>query len=378
MMEDYVVKNGEKLRCGFTTGTCAAAAAAAATQALLTGAQPVKIRTSLPNSNSAVLDVERCQFGVGNAFCQVVKHAGDDPDVTDGIKIGALVSFAEEKKITISGGEGVGTVTEPGLQVPPGEPAINPAPRRMILQNVEEICQKQGYDGGLHIVISAEGGAEIAKKTFNPRLGIKGGISILGTTGIVEPMSERALVETIHVLVDKAKARNPARVLLSPGNFGREYCLRHYQFDLDKSIKYSNYLGETLDYLVYQGFREALIVGHIGKLVKVAAGVMNTHSAVADCRMETMTAHAALAGAGQETARKLMQCRTTDAALAVLEQAGLARPVLQSILTKIQEHINARTRSALRVEVILFATGDRAAIQTPGAAALAKRLEEQT
>ncbi len=377
-MEDYRVKNGEKLRCGFTTGTCATAAAAAAAQALLTGVQPVKIRALLPNSNSAVLEVERCQFGNRQAFCQVVKHAGDDPDVTDGIKIGALVSFAEEKKITISGGEGVGMVTEPGLQVPPGEPAINPAPRRMILENVQAVCKRHGYNGGLQIVISAEGGAEIAKKTFNPRLGIVGGISILGTTGIVEPMSERALVETIHVLIDKAKAINPIRVLLSPGNYGREYCLRHYAFDLEKSVKYSNYLGETLDYLVYRGFQEALLVGHIGKLVKVAAGVMNTHSAVADCRMETITAHAALAGAGQEVACKLMQCRTTDAALAVLEEAGLTQPVLQSILAKIQEHINARTHSAMQVEVILFATGDRVAIQTPGAAALAKRLEEQT
>lgn len=370
-----MIKNKKKLSTGFTTGTTAAAAASAATQALLTGKAPVKVSVILPGKKYAVLDVDSISFGKNNVYCQVIKHAGDDPDVTDGIAIGALVSFADGEEFILTGGKGVGKVTQPGLKVAVGESAINPVPRCMILENTQAVCKKYGYDKALKIVIFAKNGEDIAKKTFNPRLGIVGGISILGTTGIVEPMSERALIETIHVLIDKAKAVDPEKVLLSPGNYGREYCLRHYSFDLENSIMYSNYLGETLDYLVYRGFKEALLVGHFGKLVKVAAGVMNTHSAVADCRMETITAHAAILGAGSDVAKKLMDCRTTTAALKVLDEAGLTKAVLKSIMGKIAEHIDFRTHKAMHTEVIMFMDEDYALVKTPGAEKLAYKLE---
>ena len=330
------------------------------------------LQVLLPGGTEVPLPVDSCTFQDGGAACYVVKHAGDDPDVTDGIRIGAEVRRSPVPQFLLEGGYGVGRVTEPGLQVPPGQAAINPVPRRMIRENVERVCRAHGEPGYLQVCIVAENGEQIALKTFNPRLGIVGGISILGTTGVVEPMSERALVETIHVLLRRAKAKNPTRVLLSPGNYGRDYCLRHFSFDLEDSVKYSNFLGETLDYLVYLGFRQALIVGHIGKLIKVAAGVMNTHSAVADCRMEVLSAHAAMAGADSQTVKKLMACITTDAALAVLEEAGLTKMVMRSALAKIQEHIRARTRGAIQVELIVFATGGQIAAQTAGAQMLAK------
>lgn len=373
-MEPTVVKNGRELRRGYTTGTCAAAAAAAAAEALLTGSTVRQVRVTLPGSVEALLPVEELRFTGHSVFCSVVKRAGDDPDVTDGMAIGAAVSLQEEPGITLSGGPGVGVVTGPGLQVPPGEAAINPVPRRMIAENVAAVCRAHGWDKGLRVVVSAENGEEIAKKTFNPRLGIVGGISILGTTGIVEPMSERALIETIHVLIDKARARDPRKIAVSPGNYGRDYCLKHLSFDLERSVKFSNYVGETLDYLVYRGFEEVLLVGHVGKLVKLAAGVMNTHSREADCRMEVLAVHSVLQGGDPSLVGEIMACRTTDEALAILDRLGLTERVMGSVLEKALEQINYRTHGALRVEMILFTTGDRLLAQTPGAERLAREI----
>lgn len=376
-MEDVVVKNGKELRCGFTTGTCAAAAAAAAAGMLLTGERPDTVLVRLPGGEEVSLPVEEAAFAHGAAFCGIIKRAGDDPDVTDGMLIGAQAVLTAEAGIVISGGEGVGVVTGPGLQVPPGEAAINPVPRRMIRENVERVLARCGSDSGVQVTISARGGEEIAQKTFNPRLGIVGGISILGTTGIVEPMSEKALVDTIKVLIDKARVKDPVRAVLSPGNYGRDYCLRQFGFDIDDSIKYSNYIGETLDHLVYRGFQEILLVGHVGKLVKVAGGVMNTHSSMADCRMEILASHAALCGADRDTVAKLMACRTTDEALAVLDAAGVTQPVMEAVREKILEHIAYRTHGQLRTELVVFATGDRVLTRTAGVEAFLEKMKSR-
>lgn len=372
-MEDVVVKNGKELRCGFTTGTCAAAAAAAAAGMLLTGERPDTVLVRLPGGEEVSLPVEEAAFAHGAAFCGIIKRAGDDPDVTDGMLIGAQAVLTAEAGIVISGGEGVGVVTGPGLQVPPGEAAINPVPRRMIRENVERVLARCGSDSGVQVTISARGGEKIAQKTFNPRLGIVGGISILGTTGIVEPMSEKALVDTIKVLIDKARVKDPVRAVLSPGNYGRDYCLRQFGFDIDDSIKYSNYIGETLDHLVYRGFQEILLVGHVGKLVKVAGGIMNTHSHTADCRTELFCTHSALCGAGRELCAALYAAATTDACLELLDTAGLRAPVLESLLDAIQLHLDRRAGEAFRVGAVLFSNqhGPLGATQT------AKELLEQ-
>lgn len=370
------VKNGKELRCGYTTGTCAAAAAAAAAQMLLTQQDVQEIKVLLPRGEELFLPVERISYENGRVSCGIVKFSGDDPDVTDGITIFAEVSREKNEGIRLLGGKGVGIVTAPGLQIQPGEPAINPVPRKMIQENVERICRQQGYAGGLSVTISAENGEEIAKKTFNPRLGIVGGISILGTTGIVEPMSEQALIDTIHVLIDKARVQDSKRVIISPGNYGRDYCLKHFQFDLESSVKFSNYIGETLDYLVYRGFEKALLVGHIGKMVKLAAGIMNTHSAVADGRMEVLAVHSMLCGAPPELVPRIMACRTTDEAIALLDQWGNTQSVMDSVLKKILEHIGYRTRQTLKMEILIFSTGDRIMAKTGGVEKLIEEMRK--
>lgn len=377
-MEETVVKNGKELCCGYTTGTCAAAAASAAAEILLSGNPVHQVKVLLPGGKEAVLPVEETRRYQDSVFCSVIKHAGDDPDVTDGMAIGALVSLHNGKDILLTGGQGVGTVTGPGLQVPPGEAAINPVPRRMIQTNVAAVCAAHQRSEGMRVVISAENGEEIAKKTFNPRLGIVGGISILGTTGIVEPMSERALVETIHVLIDKARVRDPKKIAIAPGNYGRDYCLKNLGFDLEDSVKFSNFVGETLDYLVYRGFEKVLLVGHVGKLAKLAAGVMNTHSSYADCRMEVLAVHSVLQGAEAGIVKEIMDCRTTDEAISLLDSKGLTDRVMQSVMEKALEHIHYRTHGALDVEMILFTTGDRMLARTEGAEKLAREIGRMT
>lgn len=376
----FVVKNGKELRTGYTTGSCAAAAAAAAVRMLLSGQRISEAGIVLANGQAAVFEIIDIYMDSEKVRCSVIKDAGDDPDATDGIRISAVVSRSDGTELLIDGGEGVGRVTGKGLQCAVGEAAINPVPRRMIGENVRRVADELSYEGGLQIIIEAENGEQIAQKTFNPRLGIVGGISILGTTGMVEPMSEKALVDTIKVLIDRHKADDPHTVLITPGNYGREYCRKNLGFDLDKGVKFSNYIGETLDYLVYSGFERVLLVGHMGKLVKIAGGVMNTHSSYADCRMEILAAHSALLGADAVTVRRIMGCPTTDAAIEVLDQAELSEKVFASVLAKIVYHINYRIKGKMQVEVLMFSSGDRVIAMTEHAAefaALIKTEEEK-
>lgn len=385
-----MVKNGVELRCGYTTGTCATAAAVAAAHLLLTGEKLPGAQVSLPQGETAFLPVEYWQRLSRQARCGVRKDGGDDPDVTHGAMIYAEAAFLDrmppdtaspeegEEQVLILGGEGVGRVTGPGLQIPPGYAAINPVPRRMIAQQVRRTCLALGHFAPIQVTVSVENGQELAKKTFNPRLGILDGISILGTTGIVEPMSEQALVETIHILVDKACLQNPESILLAPGNYGRDYCLHQLGLDLEQAVKFSNFLGDTLDYVKYKGFRRLLLVGHVGKLAKAAGGIMNTHSSMADCRMEILTAHAAIAGAGQETAKGLMACKTTDQAFALLREQGLEEAVCQSLLQAILFHLEQRTEKKIEIGVVLFSTGEQLLAQTSNAPALARELRQKT
>ncbi|MEG0692088.1 MAG: cobalt-precorrin-5B (C(1))-methyltransferase CbiD [Oscillospiraceae bacterium] len=368
-----VIKNGKELRCGYTTGSCATAAATAATEMLLSGKKTNFVKITLPNDQEVLFEVCDIIMNQNSVSCSITKDAGDDPDVTNGIKLFGEASLCDNG-ISLTGGKGVGIVTSNGLQCKIGEAAINPVPRKMILQNVKTTCETYSYQKGITIKISALNGEEIAKKTFNPRLGIVGGISILGTTGIVEPMSEAALVDTIKVLVDKEKAKNPELTLITPGNYGREYCLNQLHFDIDKGIKFSNFIGETLDYLVYRGFEKVLLVGHVGKLVKLAGGIMNTHSSYADCRMEILGVHSALAGATQQTIKLIMDCKTTDEAISMIEQNNLHDMVFASILEKMQFHIDYRTKGKIQVEIIMFSTNDKIIAQTKNSLEFAKNI----
>ena len=337
----FVRSGSRMLRCGYTTGTCAAIAAAGAARLLLLGSCPETLTLELPSGDLAELPLEKREGEPDAALCAVRKDAGDDPDVTDGLPVCARVERIGQG-VEIDGGEGVGRVTKPGLDQPVGAAAINSVPRRMIREAVEAVCREAGYTGGLRVVVSIPGGAAVAQKTFNASLGIEGGLSILGTSGLVEPMSEKALVDTIALELHQARLRGD-RVILVPGNYGMDYLLSKLpELGALPRVKVSNYIGEALDLSALEGFQELLLVGHIGKLVKLAGGIMNTHSRVADCRMELFCAHAALCGADRALCRALMEQVSCDGCLALLEDAGLREPVMASLTAAMQRALQHR------------------------------------
>ena len=355
MALEYYIRSGQKkLRCGYTTGTCAALASAGAARLLLTGTLPETLRLDTPKG--VTVEVEPAEWAVedGKARCAVQKDGGDDADITTGHLIAAEVTRTPDG-ISIDGGKGVGRVTKPGLDQPVGAAAINHVPRQMITAAVQAVCEDVGYEGGLSVVISVPDGEELARRTFNPSLGIEGGISILGTSGIVEPMSIQAIVDTIGVEIHQAAVSGARDLLLTPGNYGLDF-LKETALLPEKipCVKFSNFVGEALDIAVSEGFQTALLVGHIGKLVKLAGGVMNTHSKWADCRMELFCAHAAVCGGTTALCRDLMEAATTDACIALLDEAGLRERVLESLLAAIQKHLNHRAGDNMQVGAVIF------------------------
>ena len=356
-MEQFVYKNHKKLRYGYTTGSCAAAASKAAAAMLLSGKEISYVELHTPKGidlRLEVLDISREDNAVS---CAIQKDGGDDPDVTNGILIYAKVSRepADEAQIIIDGGIGVGRVTKPGLEQPVGAAAINKVPRQMIRKNLEAVCEQYHYHGKLSVVISIPSGVELAAKTFNPRLGIVGGISVLGTSGIVEPMSEQALIDTIRVEMRQKLANGMEYLLVVPGNYGIDFLDQYgHGLQLEDAVKCSNFVGEALDAAVEFGAKGVLLVGHIGKFVKLAGGIMNTHSHNADARMELLTVHAALLGAPVELLQKMMECVTTDDALKYLKEADLMEPVMERIMEKMEFYVNQRAQHQLELGVITF------------------------
>ena len=354
MAFEHYVRSGDKLlRCGYTTGSCAALAAAGAARLLLTGTAPEKLSLLTPAGLTVTVRPAWCGMEGTEAVCAVVKDGGDDPDATHGALIEARVARTAGADITIDGGPGVGRVTLPGLDQPPGAAAINRVPRAMIAAEVEAVRAACGETGGLAVTICVPGGEQLAQKTFNPHMGIVGGISILGTTGIVEPMSERALLDTIALDLRQAAARGENRVILTPGHYGEAF-LQALGPAPVPVVCCSNFIGDALDEAAVQGFTQVLLVGHAGKLVKLAGSVMNTHSRTADCRAELLCAHAAVCGADTETCRALLATPTVDAALDVLDKAGLRGPVLASLLDAIQQRLARRAGGAYKIGAALF------------------------
>ena len=353
-MEEYIVKDGKKLRLGYTTGSCAAAAAKAAAVMLLTGRRLETVALLTPKGIRLELEVREVETGPGYVSCAIAKDAGDDPDVTDGALIFARVSRREEPGIVIDGGPGVGRVTKPGLDQPVGAAAINSVPRRMIRENLEEVCALADWSGGLEAVISVPEGERLAKKTFNPRLGIVGGISVLGTSGIVEPMSDGALVGTIRAELSQRRAAGDRYVLLTPGNYGSEFIRDGLGLDPALAVQTSNFIGDALDLCRELGFSGALLVGHVGKLVKLAGGMLNTHSRWGDCRMEILAAHAGAAGAPPERLGALLECAACDDALRILREAGVYRETLERLTRRAAFHLSARAGEDLEVGTVLF------------------------
>lgn len=406
-MDAYVYAGGKKLRKGFTTGTCAAAASAGAVRALLGGEQPKEIMVTLPGGEEICLKVENIESLASGIRCSIRKDAGDDPDITDGMLIcsfaevleadsvsgtsgsgfsgsghsgsalsgfgssGSSLSDADQNldhrfpaisdsiDVLIDGGEGVGRVTRSGLDQPVGMAAINSVPRRMIKEAVLKEARDTGFSGRLKITISIPGGEEAAKKTFNPRLGVEGGLSILGTSGIVEPMSDDAIIETIRLLISQRLMEDGRYLLVTPGNYGKDFIQNILHIESSRAVLCSNYIGQTIDIARGEGAEGLLLCGHVGKLCKLASGIMNTHSRVADGRQDVFCSCALLAGSDKDTALKMLECVTSEEALCILQEAGLIDPFMDVLMKRIEEKLTYRAGSGMKIAAIVFANERR-------------------
>ena len=359
MMESFITKDGKRLRRGYTTGSCAAAAAKSAAIMLLAGRRLDSVHLVTPFGIELDLPLQDIVTDEKYVSCGIVKDSGDDPDVTDGITVYARVEKTDlPYTIEIDGGEGIGRVTKPGLDQGVGSAAINSTPRRMITEELQQVCEDNRYTGGLKVIISAPAGNEIAKRTFNSRLGVVGGISILGTTGIVEPMSEEALIDSIALEIRQRKALGDKRLILTPGNFGADFLKSVYEIDSDKIVKCSNYVGKALEAAIDAGFSQVLLAGHLGKFVKLSGGIMNTHSKEGDCRAELMASAALLGGASAGTAQAMFSCVTTDEMLRILEKEGVLDSTMTALKARIETALSARFAGQLETGVIVFTTGN--------------------
>lgn len=385
---------------GFTTGTCAAAAAAAAAARLCTGAAPPSMEVELPSGRTAALLVEEDAGGADWAFCAVQKDAGDDPDVTDKALVCAHVRAVRTRArctdswndlqirlegapcyadpgspfLYLTGGDGVGRATKQGLSCPVGYSAINPVPRRMIFGNVRRVCRDCGAkQEALLIEISIPGGAELAEKTFNPRLGIEGGLSVLGTSGIVRPMSEEAMIETIRLEIRVRAAEGRTLLAMAPGNYGAAFLREKKGLSMDSFVTCSNFIGASICMAKEEGIRRVLLAGHVGKLIKVAGGVLNTHSRYGDGRMEYLAECALLAGVSEEEARPLYGMNTTEEAARYLALKDLLKPVMRVAAGRVKEVLEKA--GGITVEALLFSAGQGLMAETDGADGLVRELQ---
>lgn len=375
------------MKKGFTTGSCAAAAARASALMLFENRTIEKVTIMTPAGveyTTAVEDIKKgYDPGDHSPFvsCAARKYSGDDPDITGNMLIYAKViksggdshlgqsGFGLSEgagHIVIEGGAGIGKVTRPGLDRKVGEAAINTVPRQMIEREIRNITEEYEYRGNIKVIISAPEGERIAQKTFNPRLGIEGGISIIGTTGIVEPMSTKAILDTIKVEFNQLLALGEKRAIVSPGNYGLDFMKERYGYDLNKAVKCSNYIGETIDMACSMGFESLLLTGHVGKLIKLSGGIMNTHSKESDCRMELMAASAVRCGADRDTVIRILDSLTTEEAYQHMIDKGIEKVCFSYIMERIAFYLGKRAGS-MRVECIVYSNKFGLLGATPGA-----------
>lgn len=376
-LEDYcVMQDGKRLRYGYTTGSCATAATKAAAMMLLSGKTVDAVSLTTPFGILLQLEVLDITCTEQSVTCAIQKDAGDDPDVTHGMLIYATVSKNDQHVHQIEGGVGVGRVTRVGLEQPIGSPAINQTPRAMMRQQMQTVCEEYGYQGGLTTVIEMPAGQAIAQKTFNPKLGIEGGLSVLGTSGIVVPMSKDALIKTIEVEMKMRMAQGDRTLLLTPGNYGENFLKAHLDLPFEKNIKCSNYVGNALQFGVQHGATGMLFVAHIGKFIKIAGGIMDTHSRMADCRAELMASSAVRAGADLSLTRAILDTVTTDQALALLQQHDLLAATMAEVLTRIDVVLN-RNVGQMTVGAVLFSNQFGYLGKTRSVDTLTKQLNEE-
>lgn len=320
-----------------------------------------------------ILDIERHGDKVS---CAVTKDGGDDIDATDGMLIYASVTRTAEPGVTIDGGAGVGRVTKPGLNQPVGAAAINTVPRRMIAEELAQVIAERDYSGGLAVTIYAPKGEAIAARTFNSNLGIIGGISILGTTGIVEPRSVAALKDSIELEIKQHAAQGAKNLIVAPGNYGKDFLDEALDLGTIPQVSCANYIGDALDYVARYDYKRLLFVGHIGKMVKVAGGIMDTHSRMADGRCEIFTAHAAMTGIDAQVARELMAAATTDACIDILKRAGKLEAVLASLSAAVEEQLKRRVAGAYELGCVVFSKVHGELFRTAGTDELMREMEK--
>lgn len=376
MAEQYIYRGGQKLRCGYTTGSCAAAASGAAAEMLISGEISEFSEIMTPKGVPLKLEILDATISTDYAKCAIKKDSGDDPDITNGILVYAKVSRISDG-VEIVGGEGIGKVTKAGLDQPIGEAAINSVPRKMIAAAVEKVAEMYDYHGGFRIEISVPNGEEIAKKTYNPRMGIEGGISIIGTSGIVEPMSNSALIDTIRLEERMRKAEGHNALLLTLGNYSENFIQKSMPFALEKSVKCSNFIGEAIDSALEYGFENILIIGHIGKLVKLGAGIMNTHSAQADGRMDVLVTCGVLAGAESEVLRNIPECATVDAALDILKEYGYMEKTLEILAKRVEYYLDAKVKNAVKIGAVMFSDKHGITVETSRVCELIEIISEE-
>jgi cobalt-precorrin-5B (C1)-methyltransferase len=344
---------GKMLRRGYSTGSCAAAAAKAATTMLLRQAPCQAVTLVTPSGIALTMKVLDIELLPGCVSCAIQKDSGDDPDLTNGCYVYASVSRAPAG-IRISGGQGIGRVTKPGLDQPVGAHAINTVPRQMIYKECKAVCRNYNYSGGLSIIISIPGGEELARRTFNPRLGIVDGLSILGTTGIVEPRSESAIVGTLRAQLGLLYAAGYRELVLTIGNYGEQFARNKLCLSLESQVKCSNFIGETLSAAAEKGFKRALLIGHIGKIIKLALGMTNTHSSYGDGRMEALIAVALQAGAPLELLHQIKDQVTTDAALDCLRETEWMDIAMGLLRDRVQDTLERHFAPCLDISLVCF------------------------
>ncbi len=380
----YTYSGTKRLRLGYTTGSCAALAAQAATAMLLEHREIAEASINTPAGLEVSVELEDVSYADNWEWvsCGVRKDAGDDVDATDGLLISARACKSDISGVTILGGKGVGRVTKPGLDQAVGEAAINRVPREMITKEVQRICREHDVPCAIEITISAEDGIEAARKTFNPNLGIEGGISILGTTGIVEPRSLAALRDSIELEIRQKHAEGSTNLIVVPGNYGLDFVRNDDTLSkLSEAIPVvtcSNFIGDAIDFAAREGFERLLLVGHFGKMAKVAAGVMDTHSHVADCRVEIICAHAAVCGASTKLCRELMNAATTDACVEILDKADMLSVTMDSMSLALDERLKHRAAAALEIGAVVFSNKRGELFRTPSANSLVESMGEES
>ena len=376
MIDEFVYVDGKKYRRGYTSGSCACGATKAALIMHLEKRNINEVRIGTPKGVDLDLKIDNISRGKDWVQCSVKKDGGDDIDATHGMDIFARLELVQADQVPdfrsdldsdylfITSGQGIGRVTKKGLDIRPGRPAINRVPLKMILKEVQETLDEAGLDiydylGGRKILVTifAPQGQEIAKRTFNSNLGIEGGISIIGTTGIVEPMSDEGWKKALSAELAIKRAEGREAIILVPGNIGRDIMAKSYGADLDGIVKMSNFIGYMLMETKRLGFKRVIVGGHIGKLIKLSGGITNSHSRVADARREIMVANLALLGAPLELLKEIDACLSTDAMVDIIRKAGYSqvfKVLADKAASKAKVYMRLGQEDHMDIEVYLF------------------------